>query len=128
MDEQIQRWILAAIDERISEEDFERLQQLMEQRLDVREAYLRALSLTQTLTEMSGEESAVEMEPTVERKQGAQSKISVSRLRRVSTDSWVHLAVAATLLPRRMPKVRAKRVMFSSLVNRPISGNPRNRC
>ncbi len=55
MDRQIRDLIFQAIDETISSEDFERLQDAIERDADVRAEYLRAIGLSETLGEIAAE-------------------------------------------------------------------------
>ncbi|MFG0334966.1 MAG: hypothetical protein ACF8TS_16540, partial [Maioricimonas sp. JB049] len=53
MDDSIGKYIFEAIDGTISSEDFGRLQDAIEQSEEVRDAYLRAVSLCEELAEIS---------------------------------------------------------------------------
>jgi hypothetical protein len=59
MDENIRGLIFQAVDQTISDEDFERLQDAIEQNEEVRNEYLRAVSLCESLAEIAGEPTAL---------------------------------------------------------------------
>ena len=60
MDESIRKLIFAAIDETISPEDFERLQDAIEADEQVRSEYLRAINLSESLCEIAANADSLE--------------------------------------------------------------------
>ncbi len=60
MDDSIRKLIFKAIDHTISPEDFDRLQDALEQDAEVRTAYLRAVHMSGTLEDLAGESVASE--------------------------------------------------------------------
>ena len=58
MDDSIRSLIFQAIDQTISAEDFERLQDAIEQSDEVRSGYLTAVRLCESLSEIAGEEES----------------------------------------------------------------------
>ncbi|MCG6154394.1 LamG-like jellyroll fold domain-containing protein [Rubinisphaera margarita] len=98
MDDNIRQLIFQAIDQTISPEDFDRLQDAIEQDSEVRTAYLRAVHMSGTLEDLASESDAgektdapaVHSNPTAKRQRG----LFNSRL----SATWNWLAAAAVLL------------------------------
>lgn len=98
MDEKIRSLIFQAIDETISADDFDRLQDAIEQSDEVRSEYLRAVNLCESLGEFAPS-SPIEVEPTV-----LESRRAVKQAEGVTADltlrrlSLGHLAIAASIM------------------------------
>ncbi|MCA9143809.1 MAG: FecR domain-containing protein [Planctomycetaceae bacterium] len=95
MDRRIADLIFRAIDQTISAEGFERLQQAIEESDEVRTAYLRAVNLTESLGEIACEELT---EPTA---RAAGSSETANRTKEPAANavgSLAFLAIAATAL------------------------------
>ena len=93
MDDRIRDLIFQAIDETISPTDFERLQDALDHDDEVRNAYLKAVGLCESLSEVAGESQTPETD---------RSNLT-SNLRETSQQARVwpparHLAIAATVL------------------------------
>ena len=87
MDDNIRNLMFQVIDETISDEDFERLQNAIEQSEDVRDEYLRAVGLCESLGEIASEPTALAAGPAV----------LVARSRPAAS-AFGSLAIAATVL------------------------------
>lgn len=61
MDESLQELIFKAIDQTITEEQFQQLQAAIEEHDDVRDAYLKAVSLSQSLSEIAAQPNSSEV-------------------------------------------------------------------
>lgn len=96
MDDDLQRLIFEVIDGTISAEDFERLQNAIEQDEAVRAEYLRAVGLCESLSEIAGEPllDAVEADVAV----SPDAAVSAFPKRRIRITTARQLVVAATLV------------------------------
>ncbi|QDU39509.1 FecR protein [Maioricimonas rarisocia] len=96
MDDSIRKLIFTAIDGTISPEDFERLQDAIERSEEVRDEYLRAVSLCEDLAEIAGDQ------PVTDALSETQSPVRRPTSRNFRPDLFrlnpVHLAVAFMLL------------------------------
>ena len=96
MDDDLRKLIFQAIDETISKEDFERLQDAIETDSQVREVYLNAVGLCDSLAEIAVEslrdEAAARLIPTEQTLRVGSAGQSVWRFNRLQ------LAVAASLM------------------------------